>query len=204
MINKIAKQISAIFQPVLIPSYGALLLAFFDPWLSPYLPINYKLLIVGVVVVFSGVLPAAVVLSMLWSGRLSDAFISDRTQRTIPYILSMLSYFVGTYMLWNMNMPLYWIAIMLGTCICLQIIMLINFKWKISAHSAAMGGVCGAIIVLGFMFHVNNVLAICMSLVVSGLVCSSRVYLKAHTLAQTLAGWTLGAVGVGFAIYLSY
>ncbi len=188
--------ISKILHPILIPSYGALLLAFFDPYISPYLELNFKIFIPSTVLFFTGLIPTSVIFAMMWTGKVSDMDISNGDQRNSPFIITLIGYIACTYLLWYIGMPIYWSSTLLGATICILFVTTINIKWKISAHSAAMGGLVGGIIGIGYTFQINNSLLIATAIILSGLVCASRIFLRVHSLAQIIAGWILGLICV--------
>ena len=71
---------------------------------------------------------------------------------------------------------------------------LINIKWKISTHSAGIGGVAGALIAFAEIFAFNPVWWLCLVLLLAGLVGTSRMILRQHTLAQVVCGFFVGMV----------
>ena len=81
----------------------------------------------------------------------------------------------------------------LGSLVVSVILMGINWYWKVSIHCA---GVTGPIFALVYVFGIN---ALPLTPIV-GLVGWSRIKLKNHTFAQTLAG-TLIALVVGIPIF---
>ena len=91
-----AKIISIIFQPIFIPLYGMILLMQTHAYHDGF-TLSQRMVIYGGVFLFTGVIPAIVVLLGMVSGKISDGFISHREQRTIPYLISILSYCVCIY-----------------------------------------------------------------------------------------------------------
>uniref|UniRef100_UPI00265F5FB3 phosphatase PAP2 family protein n=1 Tax=uncultured Duncaniella sp. TaxID=2768039 RepID=UPI00265F5FB3 len=75
-----------------------------------------------------------------------------------------------------------------------------NLKWKISAHSAAMGGLAAMMFRLAASHQAVCDLNVWLSVtvVLVGLVMTARVYLQCHTLMQVLAGALNGFVCVWF------
>jgi membrane-associated phospholipid phosphatase len=71
---------------------------------------------------------------------------------------------------------------------------LINVWWKISTHTAAVGGVVGALFVFGELFNFNPVWWLCLVFIIAGVLGSSRIILRQHTLAQVVAGFVVGIV----------
>jgi membrane-associated phospholipid phosphatase len=71
---------------------------------------------------------------------------------------------------------------------------IINVWWKISTHSAAIGGFAGALIAYSFKWSFNPVWWLCLILIVAGLVGTSRMILRQHTLGQVVGGFGVGLV----------
>ena len=71
---------------------------------------------------------------------------------------------------------------------------LINVWWKISTHTAAIGGVAGALFVFSEVFRFNPTWWFCLVIIIAGILGSSRMILRQHTLAQVVGGFFLGVV----------
>jgi membrane-associated phospholipid phosphatase len=91
-------------------------------------------------------------------------------------------------------MPLYVVALMVGVLISTILIMLLNLKWKVSAHLSAIGGLSAAIVVVSYRLGINPVGLLSAAFVLAGLIATSRIQLKAHTLLQTLVGFGIGFI----------
>jgi membrane-associated phospholipid phosphatase len=99
---------------------------------------------------------------------------------------------------------------MLGAgVVAMAVMCLVNHFWKISAHCCGMGALTGFLFVQQLSYAADYSLPICIIILLSGAVASARVYLKAHTLMQTLAGYLTGfsfifiAGIIGFLIFLN-
>lgn len=185
------KIISLVFQPLFIPTLGIILLINMDVFSA--LPVIWRWVAVVGTFVFTGLLPALPILLMMRRGEVSNLFISKREERTMPYLFSFLAYVFWAVFLWRtMQFPLFIVAMGIGSAVSIIIIVLINTKWKISAHVSAMGGLAGAVFGVCYRIGVNPVWVFILVLSVSALVALSRIELKAHTPGQTLAGFVLG------------
>ena len=191
----IAKVISAVLQPVLIPTFGIVLLLLGDTILST-LPPAYRISIAAAVFITTGIVPTLIVLIGMMTGNVSDGFISQRRERTWPYIVSLLGYTGCCLWMWHVHMPQFYIAPVIGSTISLLLITVINLWWKISAHGAAMGGLAGGIVAWSLLGGHNPLWLICLIILLGGAVGWSRILLKAHTPAQYCCGWLLGFVAV--------
>ncbi|NDP20121.1 MAG: phosphatase PAP2 family protein [Paludibacter sp.] len=189
------KIITIIFQPLLVPTYGMILLMNMQIF-SP-LPSFWRLVAVGGTFVFTGLLPALPVLLLMRRGEVHDVFISNREERTMPYLFSFMAYVFWALFMWRtMQFPLFIVSMGIGSAISIFIIIFINLKWKISAHVAGMGGLSGAVFGVSYRLAINPVWLFIIVLTISAIVALSRIELKAHTPAQTLAGFAIGFAAV--------
>ena len=109
-----------------------------------------------------------------------------------------MTYYIFRY--WNttlLNLLQPYLSFLFAGLILLLLLTLITLKWKISIHTASIAALAGGITALTFIaqpiinlkqiFFVNTVL-----LIFIGMVSFSRMYLKAHSATQILAGISLG------------
>ena len=187
--------ISIVFQPLLIPTMGMIMLMNLDVFSS--LPPFWKWVAIVGTFVFTALFPALPVLFLIKKGEVHDVFISKREERTMPYLFSFLAYVFWALFMWRtLQFPLFIVAMGIGSALSIFIILLINMKWKISAHVAGMGGITGAIFGVSYRLAINPVWLFVLILTVSTLVAISRIELKAHTPAQTLGGFIVGFIAV--------
>lgn len=115
-----------------------------------------------------------------------------RQDRIIPLFITVVSTFVIFYL--SRNIPYMEIVrqIYLVLVVWLAGFMLVTIRWKISMHMSAMGALCGFVFILGikYMAQVGDLLLL--FFLVSGLLGSSRIYLKCHTPAQVYTGFLYG------------
>jgi membrane-associated phospholipid phosphatase len=159
--------------------------------------INYFLLdlhdfviITSICAVFAGVLPILLVLSLLKkrsNGKKIDMDIPERADRHYPLILVVISYIIGTIVLYTLNAPQITTVLMFCYFSNTLILFFINLYWKISIHSM---GVAGPAVALIYVFGLSGLI---FSLIIP-LVMWSRLYLKKHTLFQVILGALLGLI----------
>jgi membrane-associated phospholipid phosphatase len=77
------------------------------------------------------------------------------------------------------------------------IVLIISMFWKISIHMAGIGGITALIIILSVVYRTDMTLLLCIALLLSGIIASIRLALKAHSPAQLLAGYIVGIMTVG-------
>ena len=189
--NTFFKIITYIFQPLLIPTYGIILLMQLS--LFQLFPTSYRLFAIAGTVLFTCILPSLPILFMMKNRQISDIFISKREERTIPYLFSLLAYIFWVLFLWRtLQFPMEFVLLAIGSIVSVVLMVFINLKWKISAHTAGMGGLIGGIFGVAFVAAINPVWIITAAIIIAGLVAISRILLKAHTLSQVIGGFFLG------------
>jgi len=189
------KVISLIFQPLLMPAYAMILLMNMD--IFSVLPLRWRLIAIIGTFIFTGVLPALPIWLLMKKGEVNDLFISKREERTMPYLFSFMAYVFWALFMWRtLQFPTFIVAMGMGSAISIFIIVFINLKWKISAHMAGIGGLCGAVFGVCYRTAINPVWLIAIILFISALVAFARLELKAHTPGQVLAGYVVGFIAV--------
>lgn len=185
------KVISFVFQPLLMPVYGIVIFLFTD--LAAFYHPVWKWIALSGTLVFTALLPSVPILMMMRKGQINDLFISKREQRTLPYLFALLSYIFWTLFLWKiLQLPLFFVAMGLGSVLSIIMITLVNVKWKISAHLSGVGGLTGGVFAYSYVMGINPLWFMVTLLAVSCLTAMSRIELKAHTPWQTLAGFATG------------
>ena len=193
--KRIHQIISLVFQPLLMPTYAMLLLMNMDIFIL--LPLRWRLIAIIGTFIFTGILPALPIWLMMKRGDVNDLFISKREERTMPYLFSFMAYVFWALFMWRtLQFPMFIVAMGMGSAVSIFIIVFINLKWKISAHAAGMGGLCGSVFGVCYRTAINPVWFFAVILLISGLVALSRLELKAHTPGQVLAGFVVGFIMV--------
>lgn len=192
--KQLFRWISGIFHPLLLPFVGTLLL--FQTGFYSQLPLTYKLYVQGLVFFTTAILPALAILFLRHKGVVTDLDVSVRSQRVIPYAIFVLTYAITVFLLVRVALPWTVVKLYLGSLLSILVAFFITLKWKISAHTMAFGCLTGGSFVICLEQHVNPLFFFAVLLLLAGLQATSRVYLKAHSLAQAGGGYMLGVVCV--------
>lgn len=187
-----ARVVSMVFTPFYLPLVG--LIALFSlSYLSQY-QVGYKFLVLTVVYFFTILLPTVLIhLYRRYQGW-TLIELGARERRVVPYVISILSYFACLYIMEQMHIP-YFMRSIVASALMIQVVCaLINVWWKISTHMAAIGGVAGALYVFSEVFRFNPMWWSCLVLVIAGVLGSSRMILRQHSLPQVVAGFLVGIV----------
>ena len=193
-----AKALSAVFSPFHLPVVGLILLFGFS-YLS-FLPWDVKLYILLVVYTFTILLPTCLIRLYRRYQGWSRIELGIKERRVVPYVISILCYFTCYYLL-SLNHASHFIGSIVVASLLIQVVCaIINLWWKISTHSAAIGGVTGALIAFAAIFNFNPVWWTCLFRLLAGMVCTSRIIRRPHTLEQVVAGYLIGIVCAFLAI----
>lgn len=182
-----------------------------NPYLFGYRNLESGLNLILIVFFSTFFIPAVAVLLMKMLGLVDDVSLSVKQQRTGPYIIT------GVFYLWmfrtlvsNPNIPEPYKVFILGAVISLFLAFLINIFSKISMHTTGMGGLIGMLLICLFYYQYPNfwlnfpgpenfqldtrylLMAV---LLLSGLVGTSRLFLKAHSSEQVFGGYFVGLAG---------
>lgn len=175
-----------------MPTYGFALLFYTNNYISTFTAPEVKLVILGITFVFTFLLPAFNVLILLKTGRIKNLEMETNSERLLPYISTTLYYFALFYLFFNAGFPSVFKVVVLGAAICLLLTLLINLKWKISAHAIGIGGTAGVILGIIYRLRLDLELLFMFTLFLAGIIGFARLKLNAHSPAQVYTGFLLG------------
>lgn len=190
----ISRTVSAVLYPMFIPTYGMLIY-----FLALHRLITYPttLIWIGTIgtLLFTCLLPLSVILVMIRRGNLTDIYIRDAKQRTMPYIYSTICYGFWAYFCSRvMHLPRFITLTAIGATVVLLVVLLINRYWKISAHLTALGGLFGAMMSFSLSTGISATTAIIGCSLAAILLMFARVYDESHTPLQVVCGYLLGTL----------
>lgn len=193
-----ARIVSMLFTPFYLPLLGLITL-FFLSYLRQY-ETSYKFFVLAVVYFFTILLPTLLIHIYRRYQGWTLIELGSREGRIVPYVLSILCYFTCLYVMEQMHIP-YFMRSIVASALMIQVVCaLINVWWKISTHMAAIGGVAGALYVFSEVFRFNPVWWTCVVLILAGVLGSSRMILRQHTLPQVVVGFWVGFISAALAI----
>ena len=193
-----ARVVSMLFTPFYLPIIGLIALFFFS-YLSIF-PLLYKLQVLIMTYLFTILLPTVMIhLYRRYQGwNLIE--LGQRERRMVPYIISIVCYFTCIYLMEQLHMPHFIGSIIIAALLVQIVCAIINVWWKISTHTAASGGVGGALFAFAEYLGFNPVWWLCLVFFVAGLLGTSRMILRQHNLSQVVAGFWVGFLCAAIAI----
>ena len=187
-----ARLLSMLFTPFYLPIVGITLLFLFS-YLNMF-PWSYKIQVLLMVYLFTVLLPTLLIHVYRRYQGWNLIELGHRERRMVPYILSIISYFTCVYVMERIHMPHFMSSIMVAALTVQIVCAIINFWWKISTHTSAVGGVGGSLFAFSVYLGFNPVWWLCLMLLLAGILGSSRMILRQHSLSQVVGGFLVGFV----------
>ena len=187
-----ARVISAIFTPFSIP-FLAFLILFLFSYLR-IMPIQYKLIVLGVVYCFTILMPTLTIFLFRKINGFSPEDWGERKRRFMPFLLTITSYVFCLVMMHRLNIPWYMTGIILAALIMMVICIVVNLKWKLSEHMAGVGAIVGGLVSFSALFGYNPVWWLCLFILIAGVLGTARIILQHHTLGEVLVGFAVGLI----------
>lgn len=211
MLQYLSKAISYIFHPLFVITYALLILVSVNPYLFGFPNEKAKGLVIILFFMLSFGFPFITIMMMKFMGFVKSLDMMDHKERIIPLAIT------GGFYLWlfvnireNSIIPPPLRMFVLGATISLFVAFLINIMSKISLHAVGMGGLVVIVALTRFLysyetfyidvpvigtFHIHMNVLLVLTILVAGIVGSSRLYLKAHELKDIYGGYLVGVVG---------
>ena len=187
-----ARVVSMLFTPFYLPLVG--MMALFSFSYLGLMPWGYKLQVLTLVYLFTILLPSVLIHLYRRYRGWTLIELGHKERRAVPYVISILCYFFCIYLMDLLHIPHFMGSILYAALFIQVVCALINVWWKISTHTAAIGGVAGALFVFGELFGFNPVWWLCVVLILAGILGTSRMILRQHSLLQVVVGFVVGIV----------
>lgn len=188
----IARGISILFNPFYLPTVAVTLLLLFS-YLNQ-LDNYYRFAFAGIVVVFTWILPLLAIRTYRRINGWTSHQMSLRERRFVPYIINILCYGSLYLLMQSLRIPTFLSTVVMSALLIQIVCALLNMWIKISIHAAASGGVIGMLMAFSLVFRFNAVSWLCLAILLSGAVCSSRMILKVHNYRELVLGVLVGIV----------
>ncbi|WP_017733328.1 hypothetical protein [Nafulsella turpanensis] len=190
----LAEAISLVFHPIVMPSLLFALIFLLSPRVTAPLAADLRWSMLSLLVLTTLIIPLVSMLVLYYFGSIPNLKMPDRQERRMPFLFISIFYAVTTYFFITKYQHFIHINIMLtGITFVIFMVSIISLYWKISAHSAAVGGVVGFMASFSLVYHDALLLyGLVGMVVVAGAVMSARLYLHEHQPAEVWTGSMLG------------
>ncbi len=196
--------ISVLLHPLLMPTYGIIILLNSGTHYS-YIPWQAQKILYTLIFLTTFLIPVSIIPFLMSLKLIGNIQMDERKDRFIPLIISALSYYFGLYLINKLpfHVPLFIKLLVSGSLILILLNLLINIKWKISAHLIGIGGLLAFVFAFSIVFYTRLIDVLILLSVLSGVVAVARLNLQAHNPAQVYSGFLLGFTGMLIMIYLN-
>ena len=197
-VTAVSHWLSWLFVPLMMPVYGLILA--FGLSILDLAPMRMRVLFTFIVAGIDLVIPMLLIMLLKKMKIVDDLGLNGQKERLIPYIITIVCYLATAWFMATKNAPQWMWLFFCGGALGGFINMLINFRWKISAHAAGIAGIVALLIRIEkdgspepqlFFWLITTI-------IVAGLLGSARVWLGRHTVWQVLAGYAVGFCSVFF------
>lgn len=188
----LSKLLSAIFRPSYYPTMAFVTLLTLT-YLS-LMPWVIKLWLLAMVYMFTVLLPHLGIYLYRKAYGWSERHLAMQHRRVVPYTMYIIGYGCTLALCHNSHLPSFMAGIIVASLMVQSICIVVNIRWKVSMHSAGSGAIIGALLAYSLIFTFNPTWWLCLAIMLNGLVMTSRLLLRQHTLEQVLCGSGIGIV----------
>ncbi|HLP63492.1 hypothetical protein [Flavobacterium sp.] len=190
--KKILPFFSYLFHPIFIPLLGTVLYILFQ---ENYFTIPQVYLLIFQVIIITIFLPMSFFYLLKTFGKVDTIMLSDVNQRKIPLLLQM----ALTVVLIKQSITIdrfpelhyFFLAGLITTFIAF---VLLFFKIKSSIHMIGVSALTFFVIGLSLHNQINIIYLIALLFLFTGVIASSRLYMKAHTMTELIIGYAIGMI----------
>ena len=174
MLNKIAKTISYIAHPLLIPTYAFAILFSIKAYFSMVIPVEGKLRLILLIFIITFIFPLMVILFFRSRNMIRSLYQLTRKERIFPYVTTIIFYILAYYLIKNVQISPIFHYFTFGAAILSIVAFIINFFWGISIHMIAIGGLIGLLLGLSFTGIIGNLIFVVATIFGAGLIGFAR------------------------------
>ncbi len=197
MVRIVAKIISYIFHPLFIPVYLSWLIVKTQSYLFGAFTEWEKTIFIARFAVIYIMFPLVSVLLMKALGFISSIHLKKQRDRIIPYVVCMIYYWWMWYVLHNQpEYPKLYVVLSLAIFLASIGGLMANMNMKVSMHAIAAGVMAAFVMLLGFSQDIDFGIYIAISILVTGIICTSRLIDSDHTTKEIYWGLFIGIVSI--------
>lgn len=191
---------SYLFHPIFISFFGAISYFLFakDNFVNPYI-IPFYLLEIIIVTVFIPITFFYLLLHFKW---IDGIMVTNVSQRKIPlFVNAVLLFLLITKVITCENFPemfFYYLGGIVSSLLCLFFVF---FKQKVSIHMVGISGLTVLLFGLSIHYETRSILLLSIFFIINGLVATSRLVMKAHTIKELLMGLLIGSLPQIYFLY---
>ena len=194
-IRVLAHIISFVFHPLFITAYVSAYLIYIHPYIFAGFNAPLKLFRFLTVAVSTVMIPGFAVF-LMWRLKLIQSMqLSTSRERIIPYAAAIIFYF-WPWMVFNRlpGSPEVFVNFLQGSFFGICGAWIMNINSKISMHTTAMGGMVCFFLLFSFADDQTSGLYLSLSILIAGMVATTRLIVSDHTNFQLVQGFAVGVL----------
>jgi hypothetical protein len=201
--QKLAKYVSLVFHPIFVPIYGVFAIATFHLVVASKLNAQPKALLLSMYCVLLSILPLLGVMFLLNKYKIEELSSISLSERRMAAWALCLIYALEFWFLDNYFFHSFLRLFVLALCMSSGVLAILSSFKKVSFHVFGWSGLLVLMYVLGVKNSPTFIYLILAVLLVTGLVASARLTLKAHTKQEVYLGFIFGLI-CNIAVYLFF
>lgn len=187
---KFSKIISYFFHPINFSLIGAVIYFLFVP---KYINKQQEYLMLLVIFIATYIFPLILLFSMKRLSLINSYHLKTIEERKFPTLLFIsICIFIGQW-LYKISIVNILAIFYIGFALCLILTYIsLHFNKKVSLHTSAIGGLIGFLLYFSYYFEINMILLLIGFFILSGIIATARLKLKAHTMSEVIIGYIFG------------
>jgi hypothetical protein len=194
MSYRLARFLSFILHPVVMPTYALILIFSLNKYLNYTTTFSTKLALFTVIIFNTLIMPIFISYLLMKRGYIKSFYMEERHERSVPFIIQAALMMIAYYMLTQIPLPRLFYLLILGAIAAIIIVVLVNFRWKISIHMVGIGGITGMLFGISSLLFLDLRIPIIISILIAGYLGTARLRMGAHQPSQIYAGYLVGFV----------
>ena len=183
---------SYVFHPLFIPVYITLFLLLVHPYIFAGLDDWGKLGNLLQIFVNCTFLPVVTVLLLKGLKFIDSVYLKTQKERIVPYVICMIFYFWNWYAFKNNHGAKEMVSLSMAVFNACVFGFLANISLKVSMHAIAVGVMSTFMALLAFNDSANLTLYLSISILITGIVCTSRMIVSDHSAKEIYIGLVIG------------
>ena len=161
------------------------------------IPGEYRRFVYSIILLCTVVLPLTLLPALHFFKMIQQITIDERRERLIPLFFATICFYIAYYLV-SKFAPIQVITLFLFSNMLVIIsILMVSIFWKISIHMAGIGGITALVVVISLAYSIDLTFYLAGAILLSGLLGTCRLAVKAHSMLEIVAGYLLGFLLIG-------
>jgi hypothetical protein len=198
-VKKILPIFSYLFHPIFIPIFASIYYFYFNDSYFSYSNFDTYIILIQVLII-TICIPITFFYLLRSLGKIDSIMVSELSQRKLPLFFQAILILVLIKKGATIDrVPELYFFFLAGFCSTIIALILIFCKIKASLHLLGMSSLLFFITGLSLHNQTNQINLICVLILITGFVASSRLEMKAHSVKELIVGFLIGGLPqVGF------